>query len=362
MKNRLVVKTVHDLGPQFTDNDYRMVGQDGAYSIPLKDKTLWFFGDTLIGERAPSESLWYVDENSIEPRALVEGWNKIERIVHNTGALVPIQSAENGLRNFKHIQNQDGGLKQLIELLPHENQDLDRVWCFHGLEIGEKLYLYFQKITMIEDENNPFPVAFEVIGSGLSIGDTKSWEFKRLEHNCSTIIWPSNRPQFGAVVFQDADYLYIYGVLRDNVAEIQNVYVARVLCSSIEDFATYEYLVDCAEARWSADIEQACIVFTGPPNELSVSYNQYLGCYLAVNSQDVTGVIVGRTAPNPWGPWSESVTLHTIKPPKKKIPYPVLIYAGKEHPELARSGGRKIYVTYVEFEEYFPHLIEIELV
>ena len=92
-----------------------------------------------------------------------------------------------------------------------------------------------------------------------------------------------------------------------------------------------------------------------------MSFNQHLGSSLAVHSQDVSGVIVGRTAPNPWGPWSEPVTLHTVSPPKKKIPYPVLVYAGKEHPELAQDRGRKIYVTYVEFEEYFPHLLEIEL-
>ena len=88
VKNRLAVKTVRDLGPQFIDNDYRMVGQDGAYSIPLKNEILWFFGDTLIGERSPGESLWYVEENSIEPKALVEGWNKIEKIIHNIGIIV----------------------------------------------------------------------------------------------------------------------------------------------------------------------------------------------------------------------------------------------------------------------------------
>jgi hypothetical protein len=38
-----------------------------------------------------------------------------------------------------------------------------------------------------------------------------------------------------------------------------------------------------------------------------------------------------------------------------------LIYAGKEHPNLAREDGRILAVTYIEFEEYYPHLLEIEL-
>ena len=43
------------------------------------------------------------------------------------------------------------------------------------------------------------------------------------------------------------------------------------------------------------------------------------------------------------------------------LPNPQLIYAGKEHPALAHEGGRIIYVTYIEFEEYYPHLLEITL-
>ncbi len=33
-----------------------------------------------------------------------------------------------------------------------------------------------------------------------------------------------------------------------------------------------------------------------------------------------------------------------------------LIYAGKEHPELMDKKGKTIFITYVEFEEYYPHL------
>ena len=98
------------------------------------------------------------------------------------------------------------------------------------------------------------------------------------------------------------------------------------------------------------------------PNELSVSYNAYLGQYLAVHSFLLSGEIVGRTAPQPWGPWSEPVTLWKVQARREKpLPYPPLMYAGKEHPELSREGGRILYLTYVEFEEYFPHLVEVTI-
>jgi hypothetical protein len=91
-----------------------------------------------------------------------------------------------------------------------------------------------------------------------------------------------------------------------------------------------------------------------------VSWNEHLGCYLAVHSFDLTGQIVARTAPAPWGPWSAPVVLWQVAR-NDALPYMQLIYAGKEHPELAAGGGRRIYLTYIEFEEYFPHLIEVTL-
>ena len=98
------------------------------------------------------------------------------------------------------------------------------------------------------------------------------------------------------------------------------------------------------------------------PNELSVSRNAYLGQYLAVHSYNLSGDIVGRTAPAPWGPWTDPVVLWSLRSERTRpLPYPVLVYAGKEHPELAADGGRILYLTYIEFEEYFPHLIEVTL-
>ena len=95
---------------------------------------------------------------------------------------------------------------------------------------------------------------------------------------------------------------------------------------------------------------------------MSVSWSGHLQRYLAVHSLDLTGKIVARIAPNPWGPWSAAVLLWSVEVKRQQpLPYPILIYAGKEHPELSAENGRRIYLTYVEFEEYFPHLVEVSL-
>ena len=102
MANNLVIDSVRDLGMQFVNNPHKMVGQDGAYSIPLNGETLWFFGDTLIGRRTPGESLWYIDNQPVGPRDM-SGMGLIEKMINNTGLLLPGQDAANGLQKFKYI-------------------------------------------------------------------------------------------------------------------------------------------------------------------------------------------------------------------------------------------------------------------
>lgn len=360
---KLEVKKVRDLGPQFTDNVHRMVGQDGAYSIPLSKKTLWFFGDTLIGERPTEGSLWYVGEESIKPGELAEGWDRIDEIISNTGLLLKHNLGSKGFTDFKYICDEYGNIKQLVKPLPDENFVKERIWCLHGFPLNNKLYLFYQKVEIIEDETNLFPVSFNVIGTGLSVGDTTNWDFTRLVLRGSTIIWPGNQPQFGAVSFKvhEEERIYLYGVLFDHMTGIQNCYLARVRWDNVEDFSSYEYLVNDVPT-WSPKVYNANPIFTGPPNELSVSRNDYLGCFLAVHSNNITGEIVARTTDHLWGSWSPPILLYKAERlVKNPLPYPPLIYAAKEHPELAKKGGKILYITYIEFEEYYPHLLEVEL-
>lgn len=355
--NRIKIGSVRDIGPQFVHNDHQMVGQDGAYSIPLNGDTLWYFGDTLIGERIPGESVWYPGGKPVGPDDM-SGKNKIKRMINNTGALVRDRNGKNGITNFNYICDGEKELKQLVPLLDDEHPDKVRIWCLHGIKIKDRVYLYYIKVNMIPD--GPFPVNFTVVGSGLAVGNESDWNFDRLQSDGDYIFWNNTQPAFGTSVLRAGDegYLYVYGVLRDT-GGIQKCYIARVREEKIENREAYEYLIS-DQPRWGNDIREAIHIFTGPPNELSVTYNKYLGCYLAVHSLDISGITVARTAPNPWGPWSEPVNLLTVSTEHPKpLPYPRLIYAAKEHPELAGQDGKVIYFTYIEFEEYFPHLVEV---
>jgi hypothetical protein len=132
--NRLQVQSVVDLGPQFVDNPHKMVGQDGAYSIPLSDGTaLWYFGDTLIGEW-PEESLWYIFGEPVGGHDMT-GKGPLDQMITNTGLILPHQTGRGGLNDFEYILNEDGTLKQLVHPPPDEDPDLHRIWCMNGVEI-----------------------------------------------------------------------------------------------------------------------------------------------------------------------------------------------------------------------------------
>src|SRR5512135_2705699 len=94
--------SVRDLGPQFTRNPHQMIGQDGAYSIPLGAETLWFFGDTLVGTRVPGESLWYPGGVPVGHSDMT-GKGTIRRMLNNTALLLADRDGRDGLRAFRYI-------------------------------------------------------------------------------------------------------------------------------------------------------------------------------------------------------------------------------------------------------------------
>lgn len=352
----LKVKSTKDLGPQFVNNKHKMVGQDGAYSIITEKGLLFYFGDTIIGKRIPGESLWYPGGEPVGHRDM-SGLGGTEKMLNNTGLIVTDKDASKGIINFNYVLNSAGEIKQLIPLLEDEDPDWIRVWCLHGVEVNNKLYLFFIKV--VTKDEGIFPVNFDIIGSGIAVGDTDTWEFKRIYNNGSDILWKAEQPHFAAAVVKENSFLYLYGVVQDKEGT-QNCYLAKVRQNKIEELNEYQYYTGAG--NWSDNIEEAEVLLSGMPNELSVSYNNYLNKYLAVHSLDLTGKIVGRTAEKPWGPWSEPVELYQVQVEREKeLPYPTLIYAGKEHPFLSKENGKIIYATYIEFEEYYPHLIEITL-
>ncbi len=356
----LKVKSALDKGPLFNKNNMDMAGLDGAYSIPLNDgRTLWFFGDTLIGKRKDGQSLWY-EFGLGEGEVNMSGWGSFRLMLNNTGILVPQNPGFSDMSNFEFVTDSKKNIRQLIGNLSGEAPDDYRIWCLDGCTIGDTVYLYYVKILMLPDQ--PLLSNFRVVGAGLARGNRNTLEFTRIGKNDFSLFWKEGEPGFGSAVFHNSrdGWVYLYGSFKKNDGE-QVCYLSRTEPGEIENIGAYRYWAGNSLA-WSRQLSDAVPVFGGMPNEMSVSWNSYLGQYLSVHSMGLTGKIVARTSDNPWGPWSEPEVIWNVKPMFPATDkFSPLIYAGKEHPEMSPDGGKTIFVTYIEFEEYFPHLVEIEL-
>jgi hypothetical protein len=202
-------------------------------------------------------------------------------------------------------------------------------------------------------------VNFQLDGMGLARAQVDDLRFARLTAPDGTRkFWKGHEPSFGVFVERADDHLYLWGCLATGM------HLARTRSESIEDLAGYEYLVaaptldqPAVAPRWSKRFEATAKLFDAVPNEMSAAYNPYLRKHVAFHTLHRENKILMRTAPRITGPWSAGEVVYQ----PERIKETDLIYAAKEHPELARKGGRVLYVTFVNSTTYVPQLIEVTL-
>lgn len=335
------IEKVRDLGVQFTENDANIKGHDGSTSILLPgDKTLWMFGDTI------EVPVWELPHSSIEGTR------------SNTAAIVPLQDLSGGIRQYTYFKTEDGQHpRQLIPLFPDEHPVRKRLWAIHGVVHHGKIYLYYHEITL--DLARTVYDTFTVDGMGVARGDLTTFQFERLQaKDGSYRFWKAGEPGFGVFTEKINGYLYLWG------SQKSGMHLARVRIDDLEDSRAYEYLVEAPtpadpnrKPKWSGEFAPTAPLFGNVPNEMSACYNPYLGKYLAFHTFGVENKLVMRTAPEITGPWSEAELVCELSKPQPDT----FFYAGKEHPEFARHGGKIIYVTYINSSLYMPTLLEITL-
>jgi hypothetical protein len=271
---------------------------------------------------------------------------------------VPPQDAKDGIKKFRFLaERNEKRPRQLIPFAADEDPAKNRIWAIHGVCVGENIYLFYHRISLLKGvdvfEN------FQLDGMGIARAKVAELEFTRLEApDGKREFWKGNEPTFGVFVERTADYIYLWGSLATGM------YLARTKPDAVENLARYEYLVQAptsdkpnVEVRWSHKFEPTAALFDSVPNEMSASYNPHLQRYVAFHSLHRENKIVMRTAPRSTGPWSPPQMVYQ---PEKQTEAD-LIYAAKEHPELAGEGGRVLYVTYVNSTTYVPQMIEVRL-
>jgi hypothetical protein len=331
------VAIVRQLGDQFQPNTVGITGQDGATSVTLPEGgAIWTFGDTVEGKFESIRGLDLADKLS------------------NTAALVPAQDASTGVRRFEFFAAGDRP-REMIPLAKDEDRSTLRLWPMHGQCVGDEVFVFYHRIALLPGvdvfEN------FRLDGMGIARAKLGEWRFKRLETvEGSREFWTGDEPTFGVFTTAHDGYVHLWGNL------MTGMFLARTRAAQLTEPASYEYLVATptlaapdVKPRWAGSFEGTAPLFDSVPNEMSAAWNQHLGLFVAVHAYLREPQIVLRTAPALTGPWSEPEVI--ARP--ERIGKDDLIYAAKEHPELARDGGRVIYVTYVNSAKYVPQLLEV---
>ncbi len=290
-----------DLGPAFRGANPRVLGMDGAFSVPVdKGRSLWIFGDTLLGGWRPN------------------GDRHLEGMPPNTAVLVDDKDWVTGFSRAQFIGRPDP-----IALM-RPSKSSYRIWPLDVVRTGKRFHPYYVEIE-------PFgkgPLDFRVVGTGVFTGEgLPSGPLKT-----RVPLWKGDEPSFGASVleWQDAWYLYAGGA---------QTHLARAT-GPLDRPGSYRYWA--GDDRWVTDPKQAAPM-PGSGPEVSVRYNAYLKSFVMVYVPPFGNKVEARFAPKPWGPWSEPLTLAACQPAGETS---AMFYGAKQHAELDVDGGRQIVLSY----------------
>jgi hypothetical protein len=289
-----------------------VTARDVGASALIGSRVLWTFGDTLL--KAPAE----------------DG----ERMRSSTAALGRVASP----LKLEEPLDSKGAPKQFLPFTDEEEQynhdsgrPDERIAVWPGSVVADGKgggIVYYSKLFVHPGELN-----YEQIGVGLARVGPGETVAKR----DPGLVFKAPEPAFdsGALVV-DSDVL-VYGCTPDGSLDFPCL-VARAPLARAGDRAAYRFWDG---SDWTSDLGAAKPVLRGPSSGLAVTRSEHLGTYLAIYSEIFSNRVLLRTAARPEGPWSEPVEAY-----KSPAPPQGTNYAAREHPELARDGGRTIVISY----------------
>jgi len=155
-----------------------------------------------------------------------------------------------------------------------------------------------------------------------------------------TLLFGANEPPWGSAILAIEDWLYVYGCEEQMPRDLNiRCRLVRVPPDRALDRAEWRFYTG---SSWSADWRAAKPVLDRACRQMSVTWDDYLGKYVAVNTRILSSELSIRTADRPEGPWSEEIIVEGLTPPAG---FPWII-PGFAHPELERDGGRVQILTY----------------
>jgi Domain of unknown function (DUF4185) len=324
---------VHFLGyaAQTCGPGWRLVGQDGGQSIPLHDGgSLFLFSDTLL---APTDA------------ASQRGW-----FLGNCAAIAPSSPAStlgSAMTRLEYFADTACRPREILEPTVLERAAGYRFWPEHGLDIGGKVTFFYIGIRQYDPRGT---WGFEEAGAGLAVFDPVTGHCHRILNGNDWRPWPNlpSECHCGVQLLPVDSTVYVFCSRVDGLCN--NAYLARVHQAHLERPDAYEFFG--GRGGWAGNPEQAEPIATCG-SEYSVAFNAWLGCYLMVYVDAHGKQLCLRTAPNPWGAWSDVLSAGVV--PHSEAAR--LVSIGFHHPQFDLDGGRTIFVSYSQ-----PHFTQNALI
>ncbi len=294
------------------------IGADGDYSVQVsKDRTLWFFSDTWIGE-------------------IVDGKRTKATLINNS---VGIQTKNKEAVDYYWKTNKAG--KPTAAIAPADGRGW--FWPIGGAMVGEQLHLF---LWQMEKADGPAAFGFRTVAVWHALienplDEPAKWKIAQKKIPFTELAEKRHR-LFGSAVMTEGKFTYIYGT-EDHPKEYlhqKSMILARVETEQIGNFDKWLFHM---ENGWTSHFEDLVPMTKGLASEYSVTAMPDLRGYVAVcNDSFLSPKIVGRYAYHPEGPWSDPVVLYTC--PEPAWDKEIFAYAGKAHASL--SSKNELIITY----------------
>lgn len=307
-------------------------GRDGAFSGRVGNKSVWTFGDTPMSVPGIEQHNWV--DNSLSWTTNLDASNGItltNDYLDATGApgeFLPYTAFEtqyNSAHDKNHCTVQPCGAEYAMWPGP----------IIADPKRNRALVFYF------ELWRTPTQSGWTNIGSGIAVAAPNGMFTRPILQPGTpdpTLMWDSTEVAYGSGSTVVRDTLVSYGCVPKFVS--QRCRVARVPLADALVKSKWQYFA--GNGVWSSDPASAKFVLSGGAAGNTISYNDYLGLYVAIYSGVFSDDVFFRVSNNAWGPWSAQTKLFTGRPGWQGN----TSYAGEAHPEFSELSGKVMYVTY----------------
>jgi hypothetical protein len=319
----LAIERVVDLG-RFPEPSATVVGRDGGPGGALGGRLLWTFGDTFLGARNP------VDNSNV--LSATAGWSAPD------APLALVQPVDAGGFPAQFIPY------TAAELAQNQAAPLDGWGLWPGMMIdtgAAEGLVVFQRIK-------------RTAGSGFDsqgVGTARIAVDATVATRIAGDLFAPPEPLFLPQSVIDGQ---VYAVACAPAFLSVDCKLARAPVAEAGNRAAYQFFDGAA---WQPDVTRAAVVLTGGGGVPTLSWNPWLGQYLAITGRPLDSAVQLRTADRIEGPWSAPTELPASADGSTGLYAPTgadaYNYAIVEHTALRSADGRSIVISYSRPTEAF---------